>query len=113
MMFLDRSSRCAGLLDRGEIGDVSGGSSRCAGLLDRGEKDDVSGFWIGAPAAWGCSIEERKVMFLDRSSRCAGLLDRGEICDVSGGSSRCAELLGRGEKDDVSGQELPLRGAAR
>ena len=40
MMFLDRSSRCAGLLDRGEIGDVSGGSSRCAELLGRGEKGD-------------------------------------------------------------------------
>ena len=41
MLFLNRSSCCAGLLDRGEIGDVSWGSSRCAGLLDRGEKDDV------------------------------------------------------------------------
>ena len=43
MMFLDRSSRCAGLLDRGEICDVYRGSSRCAELLGRGEKDDVSG----------------------------------------------------------------------
>ena len=39
-MFLDRSSRCVGLLDRGEKGDVSGGSSRCAELLGRGEKGD-------------------------------------------------------------------------
>ena len=79
MMFLDRSSRCTGLLDRGEIvGDVAG----------------------GAPAARGCSIEGRKMMFLDRSSRCVGLLDRREKGDVSGGSSRCAELLGRGEKGD-------------
>ena len=51
-------------------------------------------FLGGAPAARGCSIEGRKMMFLDRSSRCVGLLDRGE-------------------KGDVSGQELPLRGAAR
>ena len=47
----------------------------------------------GAPAARGCPIEERKLMFLEE------LPLRG--------------LLDRGQKDDVSGQELPLRGAAR
>ena len=47
MVFLEELP-LRGLLDRGEVDDVSGGSSCCAGLLDRGEKDDVSG---GAPAA--------------------------------------------------------------
>ena len=86
----------------------------------------------GAPAARGCLIEERKVMFLEElplrglldrgekgdvsggggGSRCAGLLDRaGGIGDVSWGSSRCAELLGRGEKDDVSGGAPAARAA--
>ena len=65
MMFLDRSSRCAGCsIEVRKVMHVSGGSSRCAELLGRGEKPrkvmkgDVSDG--GVPVARGCSIEGRR-----------------------------------------------------
>ena len=70
----------------GELLELRGGYNR---LLDRGKEEPVSG---GAPAARGCSIEERRRLFLGNLPlRGAALLMEGGACFW--GSSRCAGLL--------------------
>ena len=66
----------------------------------------------GAPAARGCPIEERKLMFLEELALLgAARLREGGGC--FGGSSRCAglPLIERGRR--LLWGELSLRGAAR